>query len=93
MAIGGNLDKRLMVTEDVLQKVSAINAIILGESVSWLFHHNGAPADRSGLVQLHPQLLRLSELSISLPISMYYPFPEYESHVEGTQVTVCRRDK
>lgn len=93
MVIDGNLDKRLMVTEVVLQKLSAINAIIWGESGSWLFHHISAPADRSGLVQLHPQLFCLSDLSISLPISMYYPFPEYESHVEGTQVTVCRRDK
>jgi len=45
-----------------------------GESGSWLFHHISAPADRSGLVQLHPQLFCLSDLYISLPISMYYPF-------------------
>jgi hypothetical protein len=62
----------------------------LGESGSWLFHHISAQADRSGLVQLRPQRFCLSDLSISLPICMYYPFPEYESRVEGTQVTVCK---
>jgi len=63
-----------------------------GESGSWLFRHIIAPADRSGLAQLHPQLFCLSDLS-HYRLVCTTRFPEYESHVEGTQVAVCRRDK
>jgi hypothetical protein len=94
MVIDGNLDKRLMVTEVVVfQKLSAINAIILANMEAGCFivsvHQLIGQVWYSCIhnfsaVQICPSRYRLVCTT---------RFIEYESHVEGTQVAVCRRDK
>jgi hypothetical protein len=94
MVIDGNLDKRLMVTEVVFfQNLSAINAVILGNldagcfiisvhqligQVCYSCIHNFSAFN---IWPSHYRLVRTTR------------FPEYEGHVEGTHVTVCRRGK
>ena len=83
-----------MDTEDVVfQKPSAINAIIFGNLVAGCF-----------IISEHQLIGQvwyscIHNFSVFRICPCHYrlvcttSFTEYESHVEGAQVTVCRRDK